>query len=177
VGCDDLPFLSFEFGWFGLNGLRELYPWHQDSYHQPCSEDGISLYHWRLTFDCCDHNILLRKLFKLGIKDTELNWFWNYLTNRQQFLSIGDCKSNLLTVKYGILQGSVLGPILFLLYIKDLPYCSKFLSLLVADDTTLLLSNENIDALIRDANEEFHKIVNFFRLHKLSLHPSKTKFM
>jgi hypothetical protein len=69
--------------------------------------------------------------------------------NRQQFVSIGDCKSNLLTVKYGVPQGSVLGLILFLLYINDLPNCSKFLAVLLADDTTLLFSNAYIDALIR----------------------------
>jgi hypothetical protein len=131
----------------------------------------------RKAFDCCDHNILLRKLDKLGIKDTELLWFRNYLTNRRQFVSISDKKSSALPVIYGVPQGSILGPILFLLYINDLPYCSKFLTLLFADDTTLLLSNPDINVLILEANREFHKIVTFFRAHKLALHPAKTKFM
>jgi hypothetical protein len=74
-------------------------------------------------------------------------------------------------------QGSILGPLLFLLYIKDLPNCSEFLAFLFADDTTLLLSHTNIDFLIEWVNREFRKIVYFFRLHKLALHPLKTKFM
>jgi Reverse transcriptase (RNA-dependent DNA polymerase) len=82
-----------------------------------------------------------------------------------------------LDISIGVPQGSILGPLLFLIYINDLPNCSEFLTLLFADDTTLLLSHSDIDILIQLVNIEFRKVVNFFRCHKLALHPSKTKFM
>ena len=70
-----------------------------------------------------------------------------------------------------------MGPILFLIYINDLPEFSNFLTLLFADDTTLILSNENIFTLIIQINIEFRKITDYFRANKLSLHPLKTKFI
>jgi len=90
---------------------------------------------------------------------------------------INESMSKLLNVKIGVPQGSILGPILFLLYINDLPKCSTFLSLLFADDTTLLMSHTDIHQLIQTVNQEFYKVVSFLRMHKLSLHPDKTKFM
>jgi Reverse transcriptase (RNA-dependent DNA polymerase) len=120
---------------------------------------------------------LLKKLEKIGIKNTELLWFKNYLTNRSQYVAINDKKSILCTVKFGVPQGSILVPLLFLLYINDLPFCSKFLAFLFADDTTLLLSNPDIHLLMLEAIREFYKIVTFFRQHNLALHPDKTKFM
>ena len=104
-------------------------------------------------------------------------WFQDYLTNRKQFVNINGCNSFLLSVLLGVPQGSILGPLLFLIYINDLPLCSELLALLFADDTTLLLSDPDLDNLIARANHELKKITDFFRAHKLALHPEKTNFL
>jgi hypothetical protein len=128
----------------------------------------------RKAFDTCDIPILLKKL---GIAGTELAWFQSYLSNRSQFVAIEDSVSDLLFILFGVPQGSILGPLLFLIYINDLALCSRLLSLLFADDTALAAEDDDVNRLVQFVNEEFRKICNFFRLHKLSLHPEKTKFM
>jgi hypothetical protein len=131
----------------------------------------------RKAFDTCNHEILLNKLEKYGISNIELQWFRCYLSNRKQFISIDGKNSSLLDVLLGVPQGSILGPLLFLIYINDLPLCSEFIALIFADDTTLLLSDSNIHYLINLANTEFQKICEFFRANRLALHPKKTQFM
>jgi Reverse transcriptase (RNA-dependent DNA polymerase) len=128
-------------------------------------------------FDTVDHTILLKKLKKIGVSNVALNWFSDYLTNRQQFVCIGSVSSQLRTIKFGVPQGSILGPLLFLIYINDLPTVSSLINYLFADDTTLLYSHSNLDSLISTVNTEFRKIVHFFRAHKMCLHPQKTKFI
>ena len=89
-------------------------------------------------FDTVNHNILLSKLYHYGIRGTPFKWFENYLSNRTQFVKIGNTKSNCETITCGIPQGSTLGPLLFLLYINDLPNCSNKLSFRIfADDTNM----------------------------------------
>jgi hypothetical protein len=128
-------------------------------------------------FDTVDHKILLKKLAKIGVCEAALRWFESYLSNRFQYVCIGSSASNLLSIKIGVPQGSILGPLLFLIYINDLPSISEMLNFLFADDTTLLSSHSDIYYLIDFVNVEFQKIVHYFRAHKLSIHPAKTKFM
>jgi hypothetical protein len=116
-------------------------------------------------------------LYKLGIRNTELEWFRSYLTNRQQFVTINSHDSILLTILTGVPQGSILGSLLFLLYINDLPLCSKFFSLLFVDDTALTASNQNLDELYDFVNNKFQNLCTYFRDNKLSLHPDKTKYL
>lgn len=131
----------------------------------------------RKAFDCCSHRILLIKLAKLGVKNRELKWFENYLKNRQQFVNVNNENSDMRFISKGVPQGSILGPILFLIYINDLANCTNLFTLLFADDTTFLISGKNISEVIELLNIELKKISYWFRTNELSLHPNKTQFI
>jgi len=128
-------------------------------------------------FDTCDHKIMQKKLSNIGIIGAELEWFSSYLSHRFQFVSLGDVVSTRREVRRGVPQGSVLGPLLFLIYINDLPCASSLFSQLFADDTTLSESGADLNQLAAKMNVEFQKIVEYFRSNKMLLHPDKTKFM
>ena len=129
-------------------------------------------------FDTVNHNILLRKLEKKGIRGLPLQWFLSYLTNRAQFVQIGNVKSDLLTVKCGIPQGSTLGPLLFLLYINDLPNSSDILQFKIfADDTNIFYSSKNPNMLQNVINDELIKVYQYCSANKLSINFKKTNYM
>jgi hypothetical protein len=131
----------------------------------------------RKAFDTVDHSILLTKLYNLGIQGQELKWFENYLSGRKQFVVINGKSSTLREILLGVPQGSILGPLLFIIYINDLANVSQLFSSLFADDTKLLARHSDPVVLNEFVNVEFKKIVTYFRAHRLSLHTSKTKFM
>ena len=89
-------------------------------------------------FDTVNHSILLKKLEHYGIRGVALDWFCSYLSNRKQYVSVNGHISETLQIRCGVLQGSVLGPLLFLIYINDLPSVRKCLTFyLFADDTNI----------------------------------------
>lgn len=110
-------------------------------------------------FDTVDHEILLEKLFYYGINGIEHNWFKSYLSNRNQFVHLNDCSSDLLPINCGVPQGSILGPILFLRYVNDAQVIMKSIHLVkYADDMNLLHKNEDVKTLISELSAELSSL-------------------
>ena len=128
-------------------------------------------------FDTVSHDILLKKLQKLGIKDTPLKWFTDYLTDRYQYTDISGSKSTKKLIDISVMQGSILGPILFLCFINDLHLATVLLTLLFADDTVCIDSDTDLPSLINRVNEEIQKIANWFRANRMAVNVSKTKYI
>ena len=129
-------------------------------------------------FDTVNHEILLTKLQYFGLENIYLKWFTSYLNNRKQLISYGERKySNRNIINCGVPQGSILGPLLFLLYVNDLCNASNALKpIMFADDTNLFISANNIKELFRIMNKELKSIQNWFNANKLSLNAGKTKY-
>jgi hypothetical protein len=128
-------------------------------------------------FDVCSHDILLRKLPKYGITGTTLEWFTNYLKDRVQIVDINGTLSQQKTLNISVIQGSILGPILFLIYINDLYSCTDLLTLMFADDTASVGSDSDIGSLANKINTELAKLARWFRANKMAVNVEKTKFI
>ena len=124
-------------------------------------------------FDTVDHNILLSKLAKYGIRGLPHQLLKSYLTNRKQYTVVNGKQSSERSITCGVPQGSTLGPLLFIIYMNDLPQASNFCTRLFADDTSLTVSNSNIKQLKKDANTEVKKINDWMCLNKLSINYTK----
>ena len=131
-----------------------------------------------IAFDTVNHNILFDKFYhNFGIRGIPLQLFRSYLSNRKQFVKLKNVKSGLVDFSNGVPQGSVLGPLLFIMYINDLPKSSAFYIVLCADDTYLCLSHKNLDNLQHMVNVGLIRVDNWLRSNKLSLNYSKSTFM
>ena len=121
---------------------------------------------------------LIKKLFSYGIRGNTLKWFQSYLTDRSQFVSYDGIESKVLPIQYGVPQGSILGPLLFIIYMNDLFNVSNFLfTILYADDTCVVLGGKSLETLITLMNQELHLLYIWLQSNKLTLNFQKTYYM
>jgi hypothetical protein len=130
-------------------------------------------------FDTINHKILIDKLELYGVRGISLQWFKNYLTNRKQYVCVNNTvNSRINELICGVPQGSILGPLLFLIYINDIVKVSPILNMILfADDTNLFISGENLIETVTTLNCELCKLSNWFKVNKLSLNIKKTNYM
>ena len=129
-------------------------------------------------FDTISHNILLEKLEVYGIRGNAKNWIKSYLAHRRQFTVYNNVTSPQNSITCGVPQGSVLGPILFLIYINDIIHSSNKLKfLLFADDTTIFIQGNNLADISLTLNTELQKVSKWIMCNKLTLNYDKSQFM
>ena len=139
---------------------------------------GVVFLDLKKAFDTVDHSILLKKLYKYSISVESITWFESYLTGRKQLIKVNGVKSSLRDVLCGVPQGSILGPLLFILYINDLfEYLTDTRINLYADDTALYYADSVQDSLMSTLSSEMHVVGEWLRANKLTLNIAKTKFV
>ena len=129
-------------------------------------------------FDTVNHEILIDELENYGVRGIVKNWFESYLKNRHQIVKIGDTLSDKMQITCGVPQGSILGPILFLLYINDIKNSSKILKFfLFADDTSTFLISKDIQELESIYNKELSYVTDWLNANKLTLNVKKSNLI
>ena len=131
----------------------------------------------RKAFDTCNYQVMFKKLEHYGLSVQAVNWFKSYLSDRRMYTRVEGTDSGMEDILCGVPQGSILGPLLFLIYINDLPHATKLFTALYADDTTFAHSHKNMDKLFSEANQLLAEVEDWFNANFLSLHPGKTRFI
>ena len=140
--------------------------------------NGVVFLDLKKAFDTVDHNILLSKLERCGVRGTALKWFQSYLYGRKQICRINNTESSKTNIHCGVPQGSNLGPLLFLIYINDLPHCLQTTTAsMFADDTNLSCTGRTSADIEYKINKDLDNIRKWIICNKLTLNLKKTEFM
>ena len=136
---------------------------------------GMVILDLQKAFDTVNHKILLDKLQAMGVGQIAVQWFKSYLSGREQLVSIADKRSDFRTVSCGVPQGSILGPLLFLIYVNDMKAAVKCKLLLYVDDSALLVSGKDVSEVERTLSMELGAVSEWLCENRLSLHLGKTQ--
>ena len=136
---------------------------------------GMVLIDLRKAFDTVNHSILGQKLEAVGFDELSIKWFKSYLQDRSQLVCVNDASSDKLKISCGVPQGSVLGPLLFNLYINDMESSIDCKLMLYADDSALLVSHKDFSIVENSLSNNLSNLRNWLIYNKLSLHLGKTQ--
>lgn len=136
---------------------------------------GMVMLDLQKAFDTVDHAILMSKLKCMGFNDVTLNWFSSYLTGRSQVCDVDGVLSESKEITCGVPQGSILGPLLFLIYVNDMSAAVNCKLLLYADDSALMVSGKEVDDIEQTLSRELESVRDWLLDNKLSLHLGKTE--
>ena len=136
---------------------------------------GMILIDLQKAFDTIDHNLLLEKMIYLGFSEKTIQWFKCYLSNRAFIVNISDKFSQLGKVTCGVPQGSILGPLLFLLYVNDMPQAISNKLLLYADDSCILFQHKEVKTIEHHLNKDFSNLCDWFVDNNLSIYFGQDK--
>ena len=136
---------------------------------------GMILIDLQKAFDTIDHSILLEKMTFIGFSEKTIKWFKSYLIDRKFIVHVNEATSDPGDLCCGVPQGSILGPLLFLLYVNDMPQAIKSELLLYADDSCILFQHKDINVIQKQLNEDFSNLCDWFVDNKLSIHFGEDK--
>ena len=136
---------------------------------------GMILIDFQKAFDTINHDILLKKLSIIGFSDHTVKWFQSYLSNRKFTINLENSFSEVSNISCGVPQGSILGSLLFLTYVNDIPMAVKCNLFLYADDTCLVFQSKNVKDIEKQLNEDFAHICDWFVDNNLSVHFGEDK--
>ena len=129
-------------------------------------------------FDCVSHDILLNKLNAYGIRGNLMQWFQSYLSARSQYVIYNGIKSSFRNITHGVPQGSILGPLLFILNVNDFSRSSDLLfSILFADETSVFIEGHSYAEVIEILNSELLKVSDWLMANKLTINLEKSHYM
>ena len=136
---------------------------------------GMILIELQRAFDAIDHDILLNKLSAIGFSNHTIGWFKSYLSNRLFRVNLGNCYSDPSNITCGVPQGSILGPLLFLIYVNDMPQAVKSNLFLYADGSCLIFQGKDVIEIEKQLNRDFANICEWFVDNRLSIHFGEDK--
>ncbi|HIF15426.1 MAG TPA: hypothetical protein EYQ86_08990, partial [Bacteroidetes bacterium] len=129
-------------------------------------------------FDMVDHKILLHKMYHYGIRGNAHQWIKSYLSDRQQYVSVNGSESTRRNIEYGVPQGSILGPLLFVIYINDIPEISHFAKfILYADDANIIITGSSIAEIEDQITSLSAALIHWVKSNGLLLNLKKTQYM
>jgi hypothetical protein len=139
---------------------------------------GVLLFDLSAAFDTLDPPLLLEKLRRLNFSNNTVNWIKSFMSTRSQRVQVGETLSSSRPIDLGVAQGSILGPLLFLLYVSDFESCISESEVVgYADDTSISCSSKDVQQLLKSLESEAAKVLAYFAANKLVANAKKTKFL